>query len=219
MDSILFYATNILMALAYILYLLLLLINNRDSITGTDGFNITNDALNDDSRINIVERKGYITFYNIKRKIIEIASKSYYGKTITDVSIPLIELGVYGVDDGKHKSLNFLRQLLPSIKIICIFPILALFINNVTYNLSDARIGVIALTICVLLEYILINIKSEGINYVTKSLKKVTNISKKHSDKIIKFLNNDLLITRLIYASEFLMLLRVIWIIISFYQK
>ena len=55
---------------------------NNKKITDNDGFNVTKDILSEYDSINIIENKSIFTVYNLKRKVIKIASKRYYGKHI-----------------------------------------------------------------------------------------------------------------------------------------
>ena len=215
LTNLLLYVTNILIIISYILHFLLQFYNNKYKISGTTGFNITNDTLNEDNRINIVEKKGYITVYNLKKRVIEIATKNYYGSTITDFGIPLIELGILETDNNNNKYLNIIKKILPNLKLIYLFSFIAFCINNVTYSISDAKASMIALFICLILYHMLIAIKTEGLNHIHKKLKRISYLREENFAKIMKYLENDLKISKIIYFTEFIMIIRTLIIIIN----
>ena len=70
MNLFLFYLSNGLIILTFAIYILLFLVNQKKSITTSDGFSITKDILHEYDSINIIENKGYFTIYNIKRRVI-----------------------------------------------------------------------------------------------------------------------------------------------------
>ena len=100
MNLFLLYLSNSIILLAFAIYILLFLINQKKNITTSDGFNITKDILHEYDSINIIENKGYFTVYNIKRRVIKIASSNYYGNTLSNIVIPLIESGISAIDRG-----------------------------------------------------------------------------------------------------------------------
>ena len=94
MNGVLFYVPNCLIIVAFLVYIIQVLIGRTQKITNSDGFNVTKDMLNEYDSINIIENKSYFTIYNIKRKVIKIASKYYYGNSISSIAIPLMEAGI-----------------------------------------------------------------------------------------------------------------------------
>ena len=122
MLMILMYIANGLIIMAFLWYLLLILVNNR-KVTDSDGFNITKDILSEYDSINIIENKSIFTIYNLKRKVIKIASRHYYGNTLSDISIPLMEAGISA---SNSKYLNTFSKVINNLKYLYILPIVML---------------------------------------------------------------------------------------------
>ena len=104
--QILLYIANGLIVLGFLGYIIMIFVNRKTIIDGKDGFNITKDILEEYDSINIIENKSVFTIYNIKRKVIKIASRCYYGNSVSDIAIPLMESGISGVDNKQNKYLN-----------------------------------------------------------------------------------------------------------------
>ena len=110
MNNLLLYVSNILIIVAFLIYGMFILINKKKIATKSNGFNVTKDMLSKYDRINIIENKGYFTYYNIKRKVIKLSSSRYYGKGISDIVISLLEAGISSFDNGKNRIINSLQQ-------------------------------------------------------------------------------------------------------------
>ena len=215
MNLFLFYLSNGLIILTFAIYILLFLVNQKKSITTSDGFSITKDILHEYDSINIIENKGYFTIYNIKRRVIKIASNNYYGNTLSNIVIPLIESGISAIDNYKNKYLNFFRNLIPNLKCLYLFPIIAIMINSMTYNYSDAKVSIIMIGIFSIIQYLYISIKEESTNWLQLNLKKIKEIKKENQTRIINYINKIVLLDKLIFISELIMIFRYVAIIIN----
>lgn len=211
MIDMLMYIANGLIAFGIVGYFLLVIISRKDKVTKSDGFNVTKDILHEYDSINIVENTGIFTIYNIKRKVIKIASKCYYGNSVSDIGIPLIEAGVSV--DGKSKYIDFFKKIISNLKILYLLSIIAIFINSITYNIGDARIGIILVFVFSFISYILIDIKSNSVLWISKNIGKIKDINK---DKIVRFMNNILLFDKLIFLGELVVIIRFVGILLNF---
>ena len=210
----LMYISNALIILSFALYFILIIINNK-KITESNGFNITKDILNEYDSINIIESKNYFTVYNIKRKVIKIASKCYYGNTLSDIAIPLIESGVSVIDNKGNKSIEFFRKIIPSLKYLYIFPIFMIGVNSVTYNISDAKVSIVFGIVALMISYILVNIKSESVLLLSSKIKKIKGINNDNKNKIISFINKVIFFDKLIFMSEGIMIIRFVMLLVN----
>ena len=146
MVSEIFLYTSIGLVLGgYILYFLLIFIGRMKNLGEYTGFDITKDIISEYDSINVIENRGYFTIYNIKRKVIKIATNCYYGKDLSSLSISLIEAGLSVVDNRENKYINVFRGIFSNLKILYIFPLIGLFISNSSFNMSDAKVGVVFL--------------------------------------------------------------------------
>ena len=211
MVNYLVYMANGLIVIGFIGYFLLIVFSNK-KISKSDGFNVTKDILNEYDSINIIENKSLFTIYNIKRKVIKIASKCYYGNGISDVAIPLMEAGISIVDNKKNKFIVFFSKIISNLKYLYIFPICAVLFNIFSSSVSDAKIGLLIVSICIFISYVLINIKSEGIFLISNKINKI--IDKDDGVSIINFLNRIILFDKLIFIGELVMVIRFVSIIL-----
>lgn len=209
MINILTYISSGLIALGFILYFVLILLN-RNKITNNDGFNVTKDILNEYDSINIIETKSIITTYNIKRKVIKLSSKCYYGNSISDIGISLMEAGISVVDNGKNKFISLIKMMVSNLKCLYILPLLAFIFNNLSLSILDAKVGIFILLIFSILSYMLISIKSDAISWINNKLKI------KEKLNVNKFLNKILLFDKLIFFGELVMIIKFVAIILEF---
>ena len=216
MIDILMYIANGLIISGYILYVLFVLINRNKKITDSNGFDITKEVLNEYDSINIIESTSYFTLYNIKRKIIKIASKCYYGNTVSDIAIPLVEAGISVNDNNKNKFINMFRKIIPNLKLLYILPALAMFLNVNSYGTTDAKIGIILLTILGIISYMLINIKIAGYNFLLTKIANLKDLNKLSKEKILCFINKVILIDKVILLGEMVMIIRFVAMLLKF---
>ena len=200
---------------SFALYFLLVLIGRRKRVTDSDGFNITKDIIHEYNSINIILSKSYLTVYNIKRRVIRMANRCYYGNTISDIAIPLIEAGISSVDDKKNKIINFLKNIFPNIKCLYIFPLVCVIINSQTYNISDAKVSIVFFILFAIISYIVIDIKSNGIWNISNKINKIKDISTENRKIIINFMNRVNALDKLIFISALLMIIRCVMIILD----
>lgn len=213
MLNILLYCSISLVIFGYVLYFILILFGRFKEISKIEGFDVSKDIISEYNNINIIESKSYFSLYNIKRKVIKLSTKCYYGKDLSSISLSLIEAGVSIVDNNKNKYINFLRNIFNNLKLLYIFPIISLFINSLSFYVSDAKVGIVFLLIFTFVIYIILDIKGEAISWVSNNLDKIKEISKENINRINKFMNKILWCDKLIYYGHFIMIIRLILII------
>ena len=209
MVNVLICVANVLIFGGLIGYLVLIIINGK-KVTNLDGFNFTKDILDEYDSINIVENKSIFTIYDIRRKVIRIASKNYYGKSISDISIPLIEAGISIVDNKKNKFIKFMKKIIPNLKLLYIFPVLVVILNNISFGAIDVKIGVVLLLVFSVFMYMLIEIKNEGNLYIVDKLNKKKEMNVVNKVKIINYLSSNLLCDKIVFFGELVMIARFI---------
>lgn len=214
MLNILLYVSSGILLFSLVGYFLLIIISNK-KITNSSGFDITKDIISEYNSINVIESKNYFTIYNIKRRVIRLSTKCYYGNTLSDISLSLIEAGISIIDDYKNKTINLFRQLFPNLKLLYIFPILSLFINHATYNISDARVSIIFIILFMIINYMLYSIKYDACFCISDNINKIKEINKDKKDKVISFMNRVLLLDKFILFGEFIMIIRILLILLE----
>jgi len=215
MIEILLYVSSGLIILGYVLYLFIILIGRSKIVSDSDGFDVTKDIISEYDSINIIENNGYFTVYNIKRKVIKLATKCYYGKDISSVSLALTEAGISVVDNKKNKYIDIFRVIFNNLKLLYIFPLIALFINNSSFSVNDAKVSIFIGLVLSFISYILIEIKNDSIDWVSSNLKKIKNINKDNRNKIINFMNRLILFDKFIYFGELIMVIRLVLIMLE----
>lgn len=213
--QILLYISSGLIVASFIIYFILVLIGRTMKVTNSDGFNITKDILAEYNSINIILNKGYFTVYNIKRKVIKIANNCYYGNTLSDISLPLIEAGISATDDKKNKWVNIFRKIFANLKYLYLLPLIAIIINSQTYNISDAKVSIIFFSLFAIISYMIIDIKNNAILWISDKIVKIKDINKNNREKIVKFIKTIFTLDKLIFISELAMIIRCVMILLE----
>ena len=212
MIEILLYVSIGLVLGGYVLYFLLIFIGRMKNIDGSNGFDVTKDIISEYNSINVIENRGYFTIYNIKRKVIKIASSSYYGDDLSSLCLSLMEAGISIVDNKKNKYIDLLRVFFSNLKIIYIFPLFALFISNFSFNVNDAKVSIIFILFFAFISYIILDIKENAYSFINDNIDKIKDIRKEKRDVIVSFMEKMLLCDKLIYFGELLMAVRLVFI-------
>ena len=210
MSEIFLYTSMILVLGGYVLYFLLIFIGRMKDVGKCTGFDVTKDIISEYDSINVIENRGYFTIYNIKRRVIKIASSNYYGRDLSSISISLMEAGISIVDNNKNKYINLFRVVFSNLKILYVLPLIGLFISNSSFNVSDARISVIFMLVFAFISYILLEVKGYACEFVNKNIVKIRDISKDNEFKIINFMDKLLFCDKIIYFGELLMVVRMV---------
>lgn len=211
MSEIFLYTSMILVLGGYVLYFLLIFIGRMKDVGKCTGFDVTKDIISEYDSINVIENRGYFTIYNIKRRVIKIASSNYYGRDLSSISISLMEAGISIVDNNKNKYINLFRVVFSNLKILYVLPLIGLFISNSSFNVSDARISVIFMLVFAFISYILLEVKGYACEFVNKNIVKIRDISKDNEFKIINFMDKLLFCDKIIYFGELLMVVRMVF--------
>ncbi len=206
------YIANGLIILGFMGYFILILFNSKKKFSDSDGFNVTKDILSKYNQITIIENKKIFTTYNLKRKVIKIASKCYYGNSLSDIGIPLMEAGISAIDDKDNKYLNIIRKIFNNLKILYLFPLFAILVNSITFTLGDARISTIVVSLFGLISYVIIEIKNRAYLWLDANLGKVKVVEK---DRALSFINRLIMADKLIFFGELLMIIRFMMIIFN----
>ena len=215
MSEILLYLSCGFILFAFLGYIFMVIVERNTIVTKSNGFDTTKDILSEYNSINIIENRGYFTVYNIKRKVIKIASKCYYGNSISDISLPLIEAGISVVDDNKNKFINIVRVVFSNLKWLYIFPIIAIFINYSTYNISDAKVSILFIALFIIISYMMIDLKTMAYSWINDNLGKIKSINKENRNKIINFVNRVIFFDKIIFFGYLIMIIRFVLILLE----
>lgn len=216
MIEILKYISSGLIIISFICYLLNILINKSKKISDDDGFNITKDIIQEYDMINIIENTGVISYYNPRRGVIKLSSKSYYGSDLSHIGIGLMEAGVSVIDKKGNKFINIFKKIVSNLKILYIFPIITVIVNFITYTKGDAKIGLILVIISTLVIYMINSILINANDWVCNNIKKVKSVDNDGKDKIISYLNNIINLNKIIFLGELISIITMVAIFIDF---
>lgn len=216
MIEILKYISSGLIIISLICYLLNILINKSKKISDDDGFNITKDIIQEYDMINIIENTGIISYYNLRRGVIKLSSKSYYGSDLSHICIGLMEAGVSVIDKKGNKLIDIFKTIVSNLKILYIFPIITVIVNFITYTKGDAKIGLILVIISTLVIYMINSILINANDWVCNNIKKVKSVDNNGKDKIISYLNNIVNLNKIIFLGELISIITMVAIFIDF---
>ena len=215
MNNILLYTSIGMIVFSFICYCLIIIIGRRKVVSKDNSFDITKDMISEYNSINIIESKKYFTVYNIKRKVIKLDSRSYYGKDLSSISLSLIEAAISIVDNNKNKYINIFRKIFSNLKILYLFPLISILINLITYNVSDAKVSIIFVLLISVITYIFVDIKIQSVNWIKDNIKKIKSISKVNAIEIIGFINKLILLDKMIFVGELIMIVRFVSILLE----
>lgn len=215
MNEIFLYVSTGLILFSYVGYFVLIMYGRSKNVSKENSFDIVKDIISEYNSINVIESKSYFTIYNIKRKVVKLSSKIYYGSDLSSVSLSLIEAGISIVDKKKNKFLDILRNVFSNLKLLYIFPIIVVLINNSSFNVNDAKSSIIFVLIFTFLSYIVLDIKSQGIYFISENIKNIKVISKEGKVQIVNFMNKLLLFDKIIYFGELIVIVRIVFIMLG----
>lgn len=215
MVNILLYVSSLIIIFSFVIYFLMLILTNN-KINKSNGFDITKDIISEYNSINVIESKGYITNYNIKRRVIKLSTKVYYGNKVSDIALALIEAGISIIDNNGNRFISFMKNIFSSLKILYIFPIISVMINFSTYNISDAKTSIVFVSIFIVLSYFMIDAKEQACCWVKDKIIKIKELNKNSSKMLINYINKLLLLDKFIFLGELTIILRCIAILLKF---
>lgn len=207
MLNVLLYLSTGLIIFVFIFYMLLVLFSKNNDLDNT-GFDISNELLSSYDGIKIIFSKGLFSYYDIKRKIIKLNQKCYYGKSISDISISLIETGSFISDSKGNKFIELCRKIIPSLKILYILPIVSVFISCSTYSINDSKLSMFIILLFVILHFSIINLKKETQDLILEQKIELKN-------KIMSFVKLLISLDYLILFGYILMMFRFVMIIFN----
>ena len=213
--DILLYISNGLIIISILWYLLLIFLNSNKKISNDNGFDITKDMISEYDSINIIENKGKFTFYNIKRQVIKLSTKCYYGSDLSSLSLGILEAGISVIDKEKNQGLNFLKKIFSNLKLLYLFSLIALVININAYTVGDAKIGLFLIVVCVIISYIFIGILTNSLIWIEENINKIKSISKENKLLIINYIKNIINMNKLIFFGELTIVIRLVSIMIE----
>ena len=126
-----------------------------------------------------------------------------------------MEAGISVVDNGKNRIINSFKLFVPNLKCLYILPLLAVGINSVTSNVSDAMVSLIFLGIFVMIQFCLMEVKDMANMWCSERIGKYSGMSKEIKYNV---LNKMLLlnwIDKLILVGELLMIIRYVAIMLN----
>lgn len=214
-SMILLYVSTCMIGFGFVLYFLMILLGRSKSVSKSEGFDITKDIISEYNSINIIETKGYFTVYNIKRKVIKLATNCYYGKDLSAIAISLFEAGISVIDNKKNKYIDMLRNIISNLKILYILAIGAIFINHSSFNISDAKVSLIFILVFGVISYVLLDIKGQAFYWVSDNLSKINDITKNNCQKVINYMNKLLWCDKLIFLGEIMIVIRMLLLMLD----
>lgn len=197
------------------LYYILIVLGNRNKISEESSFNIIKDLIHNYNSINVILNEGIFTIYNIKRRVIKLSNKCYYGKSLSDVGISLMEAGISVIDNNKNREINFFRRFFFNLKWLYVIPLVVIFIISEINTTEDGVILGFLIFISIYFMYMFINIKNKAYNWIVMNIDRIKQINKKDQMKVINFINKMMLCDKFIFWGELVGFLKVVMILLN----
>lgn len=197
------------------LYYILIVLGNRNKISEESSFNIIKDLIHNYNSINVILNEGIFTIYNIKRRVIKLSNKCYYGKSLSDVGISLMEAGISVIDNNKDREINFFRRFFSNLKWLYVIPLVVIFIISEINTTEDGVILGFLIFISIYFMYMFINIKNKAYNWIVMNIDRIKQINKKDQMKVINFINKMMLCDKFIFWGELVGFLKVVMILLN----
>lgn len=215
MIDILRIISTILIVTPFIYYLLDIIINKNKKISEYDGFNITKDIIHEYDMINIILDKGIVSYYNLKRGVIKLSNKCYYGSDLCHICMGLMEAGISVIDKIGNKYINIFKNIIYNLKILYIFPLITVIINYISYTKGDAKIGLIVVVISTVVVYMINNIVIEASGWVCNNINKVNNIVEDEKKMISNYFGKIVNLNKIIFWGELVSIIMLVAILIQ----
>lgn len=197
------------------LYYVLIVLGNRNKISEESSFNIIKDLIHNYNSINVILNEGIFTIYNIKRRVIKLSNKCYYGNSLSDVGISLMEAGISVIDNNKDREINFFRGFFFNLKWLYVIPLVVIFIISQINTTEDGVILGFLIFISIYFMYMFINIKNRAYNWIVMNIDRIKQINKKDQMKVINFINKMMLCDKFIFWGELVGFLKVVMILLN----
>ena len=215
MINIILYFSIGLILFIYYYYIYLYITYNNTKITDDNGFLIIKDIISIYDKINVILGEGKFNIYNIKRKVIKLNNKTYYGNDLSNISLGLMEAGLSVIDNNKNKFMYYIKYLFNNLVLLYILPVLAIVISLLTYNYIDVNINIIIMVLLLIIMYMLIDVRTMSFMWIKDNIKRVKTLSRKNIIDINDYINRLLISDKLIFIGELGLLLRFFAILIS----
>lgn len=122
------------------------------------------------------------------------------------------------VDKKNNKYLNFLRSIFVNLKLLYIFPMISLLINNSSFNVNDAKVSIVFVLIFVFFAYMLLDIRIQSVYWINENLTKIKILKKEDNGKIINFINKFIFLDKIFYCGELLIIFRLLMMLIGIFN-
>jgi Zn-dependent membrane protease YugP len=206
MENYLLYVSSFVIFFSFLLYLLMIIFGNK-KVSDEACFGVLLDELFNYDGIKIVLSKGKISYYDLKRKVIKLTEKCYYGNSVSSFSVMLTELGYFVSDKNNNKFVKICSKILPMIKMLYILPFISIFLSFSIFSYPDSVVGALCIVLFISITFLLIDVKKQTISLVKGNAK-----TKEQFDveNVISFMNRILLLDYCIIFGEMILLFRFI---------
>lgn len=156
-----------------------------------------------DGNINLIECKEYaFSKYNVKRKMVKLASNTYNGNGYFYLAVGSLLAGYSLIN---NKFLNFIGNIFKEVRVISFSPVLVMVFSCISRNVGDCRLCLVLLGVIAVYQYMLNNINVLAVNEIDCSDNRV--------NKILKLFVEG---SKLAFVITLLQMLRLIVIILGY---
>lgn len=183
-------------------YILILYLISKDKESNRTGSELALKILDNDYEIKVIESKGKIlSTYSLKRKMIRLSTKTYYGKDYFSLYVAYI---LSGYEIVRNKYTELISKIFQNIRVISFSVIIICLISIITNNSIDSKFAIIASIIISVYQYIIYNIQIK----IKEEIKEI-------DKKILAIFDKMLVINKLFFITSLIAILRFVIIILN----
>lgn len=180
---------------------------NKNKITG---FEAAKEMTSNYDEINIVESKKILTSqYHLKRQIIRLTPHHYEDTSNFTIAIMTQLAGYSLINIDKNKYIDILKKIIPTIDWLNKSAILSIIIALLTNTITDAKLGILLLSIILIYQYFIIQITMTSNLQIEKYLKK------QNLKEILKINQSFYFLNKISFITTLILILKEIIIILQ----
>lgn len=204
----------IIIGIAYLRVLIIYFTTKNKSHQDLTGFDLAKELTSTYDEINIVESKEvYLSKYNIKRRVIRLSPKNYYGTDLFSLAISTQLSGYSLININQDKSLKIASYFLKNIDYLSKSSLLTILISLFTNTIGDAKIGITLLAIILIYQYFMIQINTLSNQCVKEELQK--HLEKKEHASITKIISYLQSIHTVSFITTLIFIIREVLILLN----
>lgn len=158
--------------------------NDNSKITGYD---ISKRVLdnNEIDNIDIIEARDGGSLYNVRRRVIKLSTKVYYGTSDYDRAIALHEVSHAVLDSRNNSYINFFKKIFTDLRFYSVSSYIVLIISYLLSGNGYNGISLLVFIIIFLYQYMVKCIENNSYSIAVNELERIDDIDKENIRNIL----------------------------------